>query len=240
MINKKIKLGRSSASSEIAPKCSTNAVEIPVGFTLVEILVSISIMIVITAITLVNYRAGEGRTALNNAAQKMASDIRLAQQFALGEKEFKGQTPQAWGVCITSSGAYSYFSDTYYIFADLSPNNNHSCENGGSLDNNEIYAKVKLVGASSDDSDQENIYISGLTKEALGTSCSTSGSWIGMNFGINFESPKPDTHLIAESPCTHSIGCTYQKDLCIILTDRRNNATKKIRVNNVGLVDIID
>jgi prepilin-type N-terminal cleavage/methylation domain-containing protein len=83
------------------------------GFTLIEMIVGIFIIVTLTALLLVNYHSTNKKSELINAAQKLASDIRLAQQFSLGSKEFQGSVPAGgWGVSLNSSeNAYKIFAD---------------------------------------------------------------------------------------------------------------------------------
>lgn len=85
------------------------------GFTLVELLASIFIIALISAVFMVNYNNTSKRSQLKMAAQKLASDIRLAQNYSLGSKTYN-QTdtpPGGWGV-------HFDMADTshYIIFAD--------------------------------------------------------------------------------------------------------------------------
>ncbi len=92
-------------------------IKIKFGFTLVEILVSLFIIVTLTTVLLVNYHSTNRRAALITAAQKLASDIRLAQEYSLGSKEFKGQVPfGGWGVYFDINSP-----DRYIIFADQDP-----------------------------------------------------------------------------------------------------------------------
>ncbi len=101
------------------------------GFTLIEMLVSVSIIALITSLFLANYHATSG-TELTLTTQKMASDIRMAEDFSLGEKDFNASAPASggWGIHF-DVGSYSY-----YIFADM--NNNHNYDAG------ELYKKIDL------------------------------------------------------------------------------------------------
>lgn len=84
-----------------------------VGFTAVEILVSAFIIALISGLLLVNYHSTNKRSELIMAAQKLASDIRLAQSYALGSKEFNGNVPAGgWGISFYNNASY------YYFFAD--------------------------------------------------------------------------------------------------------------------------
>ncbi len=63
---------------------------------------------------LANYNSVNNRQKLIAAAQKMASDIRMAQQFSLGSKKHNGNTPaEGWGVYVDTSqnGSYIIFAD---------------------------------------------------------------------------------------------------------------------------------
>jgi len=85
------------------------------GFTLIELLVSVGIIALISGLFLTNYRKGGKNAELQAAAAKMASDIRLAQDNALGAKEFSaGSILCGWGVYLNESSPSSYI-----IFADL-------------------------------------------------------------------------------------------------------------------------
>ena len=82
------------------------------GFTMVEMIVSIGIVAMIAGIFLANYRGSDRSNQLNLAAEELASNIRLAQSYSLGLVEFEGVTPGAWGVNLKTGDDY------YIIFAD--------------------------------------------------------------------------------------------------------------------------
>lgn len=84
------------------------------GFTLIEIIVSISIITLMTSLFLANYRDTNKRTELTYAAQNLASDIRLAQNYGLGLRDFKTlEATGGWGVNMSEGDSY------YTVFADL-------------------------------------------------------------------------------------------------------------------------
>ena len=94
------------------------------GFTLIELLVSIFIIAIMSSIFLVNYHATNKRSELGMVKQKLASDIRLAQNYSLSDKEYEsGKTPKGgWGV------HFDLADPTHYIiFADKNaPNGNQT------------------------------------------------------------------------------------------------------------------
>jgi prepilin-type N-terminal cleavage/methylation domain-containing protein len=83
------------------------------GFSVVEIIVSVSIISLLSAIFLTNYHATNNNTKVLMAAQKLASDIRVAQSYALGIQDNQGNTPEmGWGVYLGQN------ADNYIIFAN--------------------------------------------------------------------------------------------------------------------------
>ncbi|MFH1427059.1 MAG: prepilin-type N-terminal cleavage/methylation domain-containing protein [Patescibacteria group bacterium] len=88
------------------------------GFTLIELLVSLGIIALMTGIFLANYHTTDKRSELVLAAQKFASDIRLAQSYSLGSLEFgSGNVPEGgWGVYAGNG------ENNYIIFADDNEN----------------------------------------------------------------------------------------------------------------------
>jgi prepilin-type N-terminal cleavage/methylation domain-containing protein len=87
------------------------------GFTLLELLVSAFIIALVSGIFMVNYHSTNKRSELTMIKQKLASDIRMAQNNSLGSKTYDGDgghTPKGgWGVHFDLSNPRQYI-----IFAD--------------------------------------------------------------------------------------------------------------------------
>lgn len=83
------------------------------GFTYMEFIVGIFIIAIISSIFLTNYHGTNKRTELIMAAQKLASDIRLTQNYSVGLKKFNSEAPKGgWGIRFTlASGDYTIFAD---------------------------------------------------------------------------------------------------------------------------------
>ena len=86
------------------------------GFTLVELMVVVSIIGLLSVVVFANYRAGEKQFALQRSAHKLAQDIRRAQNMAMSAKEFQGQVPSRYGI------EFGKDRDYYILFADLNDN----------------------------------------------------------------------------------------------------------------------
>lgn len=76
------------------------------GYTLVEILVSISIIGILFGVTFVSFRDFSRRQALTGVVKQIQGDIRLAQQMALS-----GEKPKELG-CLTNNLEGVYFGMT--------------------------------------------------------------------------------------------------------------------------------
>lgn len=91
------------------------------AFTLIELLVVVSIIVLITALTLPNYRFGDKQLALQRSAHKVAQSLRMAQEYAISAKDFNGTMPSGYGI---------YFAlnqpTAYVLFADLDGNRAYS------------------------------------------------------------------------------------------------------------------
>lgn len=94
------------------------------AFTVIELLVVVSIIALMTVLILPNYNSGNKQLTLQRAASKLVQDIRDAQELSLSSKEFNGQLPE---------GGYGFFfwkfevggvdyPHKYVLFADLNGN----------------------------------------------------------------------------------------------------------------------
>jgi len=102
------------------------------GFTLIELLVSIFIIATMSSLFMVNYHNTNKRSELGVVKQKLASDIRMAQNYSLGSKTYDGANTPAggWGVHFNLSDPTHYI-----IFADKnSPNGNQVYDIGEAVE----------------------------------------------------------------------------------------------------------
>ncbi len=95
------------------------------GFTLVELLVVMFIVGLLASLVLANYRSGQKKYALEQATQKLVSDIRKAQNMAISGVEIPGQCSVAdpcsgYGVSIRKSS-----NNFYRIFGDKVDNSRY-------------------------------------------------------------------------------------------------------------------
>lgn len=134
------------------------------GFTLIEILAVVSVMIILSGIVLVNYKSFGDQFALQRSANQLAQDIRRAQEMAMSAKECTHPTAcPSGGVPSGGYGVYidKFQNDRYFIYAD----NNAD----------EYYSSGEAI---------ETIY---LEKEVIILSLVPPSA----NFSINFKPPDP-------------------------------------------------
>lgn len=91
------------------------------AFTLIELLVVTSIIVLLTALTLPNYRFGDRQLALQRSAHKIAQSLRMVQEYAISAKESGGVVPAGYG---------TYFDldqpTLYILFADFNGDQTYS------------------------------------------------------------------------------------------------------------------
>jgi len=90
------------------------------GFSLVEMLVVIFIVVLISATLIVNWRKNEKQYLLQRAAQNIAQDIRKVQDMALNGTKYENQIPYSYGIFFDKNKKKSY-----QLFGDLNNNNTY-------------------------------------------------------------------------------------------------------------------
>lgn len=179
------------------------------GFTLVELLVSISIIGLISGLFFANYRSTARQNVLTGAVQQLSGTLRLVQSYASGARKNNGFVPRGgWGVY------FSALSNSYNIFTDDNADNKYTTSPA------ELYQKVDLPA---------NILISGIevTKwnamPVVGTS----------TVSVVFLPPDPKTYITTNLSTDNT-----ENILKITLKDNINKTTKTVLINFFGLIDV--
>lgn len=83
------------------------------GQTLIEIIVTLSVVVGLTSLLILYNRTGQRIARLPRAAERMVFDIRKAQNYALTVREFQaGEVPCAYGInFVVGAGGYTIFAD---------------------------------------------------------------------------------------------------------------------------------
>ena len=83
------------------------------GFTLVETLVVIVIIVILSLIILPNYNSIKEQLSFQRSASKLAQDIRVVQEMAMSAEELGGATPLGgYGISLLSRTFYTIFIDS--------------------------------------------------------------------------------------------------------------------------------
>jgi prepilin-type N-terminal cleavage/methylation domain-containing protein len=182
------------------------------GFTLVELIVSIAILATISGLFLANYSSLRKRAGLPAAANKLASDIRMAQSYALGAKKINNQIPVGgWGVYFIRN------LSAYRIFADNGSGPGKFAEEHDGQDDD--YRVLCFAGDAGNCND--NITVSTLTGFKPG-----SGS-------VVFLPPDPIVYFDGDQAAKGT-----DPSARITLTDSTTGETKDVTINFFGLVEV--
>lgn len=189
------------------------------AFTLLEMVVSISIITLVSVMFIANYRSANKRTDLVMTAQNLVADLHLAQNNTLGLVKYNGTVPAGgWGI------NFNLADNTYTMFADLdapatptNPSPGYMQYDPTDEGNTEYGARVMHL--------PQYIEIVSL-KLANGTSQSQAN--------VTFLPPDPETNIF------QPISLATSTSLEIELRETRNNSTKKVFVNFLGLTEARD
>lgn len=183
------------------------------GLTLIELIVSISIIAFITTIFVSNYNDSNKRTDLVMSAQSLVADIHQVQNNSLGLIEYGTELPGGgWGLSFNLDN-----KNQYIMFADL--------ENPGeygymrySTDEGDIDKGAKII----DLPPQTEISALRIANDIPVSSAN-----------VTFLPPDPRTNINYGSSATSTV-------LEVDIKELNNNSIKTIRVNFLGLAEVLE
>lgn len=185
------------------------------GFSYIELLTVIFIIMLLSTIAIVNVNNNKGGPGkLFVSVQKIVSDVRLSQSYALSDKELNGDIPDGgWGV---------YFDvgrDYYSIFADKSTINNivnYVCFSDCLPTSEENYNDINFP----DDTGIDRIFL-----------VKSDGTEVFVNkINIVFEPPDPAIHF-----CVDEGDCDYDSVHVDFVNSKGDK--RELVINFFGLVD---
>ena len=192
------------------------------GFTLIEMITSISLIVIITAIFAANYRSNNKRTDLIMASQTLVSNLHAAQNNTLGLIKYGTEVPAGgWGIYFNMATP-----DRYVLFADLDrppsdePGDIHDADSGF----------MRYNASVEGDINQGARVITLPPGLEIGSIKTDSGSSLS-SVSVTFLPPDPKTNIFDGSLAYDAIK--------ISLKDTRENTTKTVRVNFLGLIEVI-
>jgi len=186
---------------------------LPGGFTLVELLVVISIMLIITSTLLLRQQKFDSATVMRTLAYSIALSMRQAQVYGTGVvgADDSGATTFAAGYGISLN---SNTPGSYQLFADLNDN--------GWYDTGEGQKTFNLGSGYS---------ISNFCAVAVGTSyCSTTGSI--STLAVLFKRPNPDAQFTEYPERSVAISSAY------IQLHGPGGDTRAVKVTTTGQISV--
>ena len=189
------------------------------GFTLMEMVVSLSIITIITVLFIANYHSANRRTDLVMASQNLVADLHMAQNNTLGLVKYydtaDGTIPAGgWGVNFDAA------NNRYTIFADLDAPSN---------DPNSGYMKYDQATEGQVKSGARVIQ---LPPQLQIAELKTGSNFVDPAVNVTFLPPDPQTNI-------YRVGAgATSTSLEIKLKELQSNTTKTIRVNFLGLIEV--
>ncbi|PLX21780.1 hypothetical protein C0584_01605 [Candidatus Parcubacteria bacterium] len=189
------------------------------GFSLIELVVSISIIAIISAIMIANYRSGGNSNELSVAAQNLVSEIRKAQAYSLSHREHNGTIypTGGWGVRLTddTSGDLNKNFIFYYDIPDIGP----------PLRTQKFDQAIEKSYSSQIG---HNVFVSNIICDGVDTNA---------YFWVVFEPPEPKINFLRSSDPSNTT-LTEGINTVEIVLEHSSGKTKSIILNKFGLIDI--
>lgn len=186
------------------------------GFTLVEVLVTISIFMVITGIILTRYKDFSGGIVLSNLAYEIAITIRQAQVYGVAVKNASGFN-YPYGVHFSNT-----FGNSFVLFADVDlPSNGYD-------DTSEIIETLTTRQGNTIDNFCA-VTVSDITK------CSTDITSPLSSLDITFLRPDPDAKF---RTYIGAVTDTNYKEATITVKSPKTEKIKIIKVRSTGQISV--
>ena len=221
------------------------------GFSLVELMVSISIFMVITSITLVNYPKFSNKLSLDLLAEDMALSLRQAQIFGssvLGAKGGSGSTKafSEYGIHLDDPDNYTA-EYNYILFADINGSRSYNGPEavatnfvcpliGGPVANQECLQIFKVTGFNR----VRSLCKDYATDEAIDqriASCSKDEKQLG-SMDVVFVRPNLDPKFFLKGKLGEVKDTTNISNVGIILESAGGEYTKTIVIWRTGQISV--
>ncbi|OGZ69545.1 MAG: hypothetical protein A3F47_00970 [Candidatus Staskawiczbacteria bacterium RIFCSPHIGHO2_12_FULL_38_11] len=181
------------------------------GFTMIEILVVISIVIILPTVIIANFPQIKHQFSLSRVTYKFAQDLRSAQNLAISSVHYEDSFGQSRDV--TGYGVYvdiNNFGNTrYVIYADQSPGDQQYQYGGGDYSVSDVDFSLTEPGV--------------VIKQINNVFNNTAS--------INFNPPNPDTTITALNQGANSVEVVFA-----LSSDLAN--TRTVFVNTSGLIEV--
>lgn len=198
------------------------------AFTLIEMLTSIGIIVMITAIFMANYKTGNKRTDITMTAQKLVADLHAVQNNTLGLVKYGDASwsefpAGGWGINFDINNSDG--KKKYTVFADL--NSPAYTETGQETGDEPGYMGFGMGEGEASFGAKIIDLPAGIVIDSLETNYGVTSL-----ANVTFLPPDPKTNIFD--------GVNRGNYLKIVLKDSSLGITKTVRVNFLGLVEVLD
>lgn len=187
------------------------------GFSLIELLVSIGIIVVITGLFFASYRTANKQAELTRSVSDLSSSYRKALNQTLGLTKFDGEVPEGgWGIHIDLNDD----KKKYLVFADRNNNGQYDDGEGSKEAGGEIVDTPRDIN---------------IDKITAFFDSGTIGATTNITYlDVIYIPPHPT--IIFYTPNT---ALPISRARMTMLSSETDN-TKAVEVNFLGLIDMID
>ena len=202
------------------------------GFTLIEMLVVLAIIVVITAIVFSGETGFNRSFYLTNTAYDVALTFREAQTFGISSRAFGSVQNARYGIYVSNSAPSSYS-----LFADLGSNAGApaACPLGTAGTPTARPGNC-LYDGSSEQVQQFSLSngfrISGF---CVGSSCYTASADPSRTFSVVFTRPNEDATISTVSGASVTTGSTG----CLTITDASGQSSRYVRITGPGQISVV-
>ena len=190
------------------------------GFTLIEMVVSLGIIMIISVIFIANYRNSNRRTDLIMTAQSLVADIHAAQNNALGLVKYGSGVPAGgWGVNFNKT------ANTYTIFADLeAPLEIGNLSFDSATEGDRSLGARQIIFSGEVDIEELKIFsgVGGLTETLTDEA------------NVTFLPPDPKTNIYNQLTAATGTALTVK------IKEKNGAGRKTVKINFLGLIEMID
>jgi len=211
------------------------------GFTLVELLVVISIFSILTGVVLFNQTKFDSTILLTNLAYDTALTIRQAQNYGINIKEFNGSGKFVpYGVHFKKDDPETPYNEgkSFILFADLSYNSEQDSGIGiYNLDNEANLLACEIErGCVNRYNIQRGNYIKDICEAEVSVGVFVCpGDTSRDSLDITFKRPNPDAFLRFDPYLEEStLG------VATVILGSSDDSTRKVRIRSNGLIEIVN